>query len=88
MSPFMFPFLPQGSGMFLIYIYWAAIVIIHVLLAVGVHDAAKQLGRENRPVIFVAGWVWAVATLIGGVITAGVYWAVNHSTLRPTGIKS
>jgi hypothetical protein len=83
----MFPFLPQFGLPVLIYVYWTVIATIHVLLAVGVYNAAKQLGRENRPVIFVAGWVWAVATLIGGVITAGIYWTINHSTLRPSDPK-
>ena len=83
----MFPFVPQYGWPILIYVYWAVIVIIHILLAVGVYDAAKRLGRENRPVIFVAGWVWAVATLIGGVIPAGIYWAINHSTLRSNDTK-
>jgi hypothetical protein len=74
--------------MILFYVYWAAIAIIHILLAVGVYDAEKQLKRENRPTILAPGWVWAVATLIGGVVTAGIYWAINHSTLRPSEPKA
>jgi len=84
----MLPFFTQGGWAYLFYVYWAVIVIIHILLAVGVYDAAKKLKMENRPVIFVAGWVWAVATLIGGVIPAGIYWAINHSTLRPSDPKA
>jgi hypothetical protein len=72
----------------LIYLYWAVIVLVHILLAVGVHEDTKRLGTENRPVIFVAGWVWALATLIGGVVTAGIYWVLHHSTLRPSDPKA
>jgi hypothetical protein len=58
--------------------------LIHVAFAWAVLDDAGVIWRiERRKTLFVSGGLWALATLLGGVLVAGLYWAMHHSTLRP-----
>ena len=59
--------------------------IIHVIFAGAVaRDAGHLYQLGQRPALVSAG-TWAFATLIGGVITAAIYWFIHHSTLtRPS----
>ena len=58
--------------------------ILHVLFAGAVaRDAGHLYQLGQRPALVSAG-TWAFATLLGGVITAAIYWFIHHSTLtRP-----
>lgn len=58
--------------------------ILHVLFAGAVaRDAGKLYQLGQRPAL-VSAATWAFATLLGGVITAAIYWFIHHSTLtRP-----
>ena len=59
--------------------------ILHVLFAGAVaRDAGNLFQLGQRPAL-VSAATWAFATLIGGIITAAIYWFIHHSTLtRPT----
>lgn len=58
-------------------------VIVHSVFAWAVYkDADRFAGR--RSTIFVGPEMWFLATLVGGVITAGIYWAMHHSRLNRT----
>ncbi|MDI9819870.1 MULTISPECIES: hypothetical protein [unclassified Legionella] len=59
--------------------------LLHVLFAGAVaRDAGNLYQLGQRPAL-VSAATWAFATLIGGVITATIYWFIHHSTLtRPT----
>lgn len=61
-------------------------VLIHVALAGAVaRDASRlQLEPPYRGTVLVGFVVWGVATLIGGVFVAVIYWLLNRSTLRPS----
>lgn len=58
--------------------------ILNVLFAGAVaRDAGKLYQLGQRPAL-VSASTWAFATLIGGVMTAAIYWFIHHSTLtRP-----
>jgi hypothetical protein len=58
--------------------------ILHVLFAGAVaRDGGNLYHLGQRPALVSAG-TWAFATLLGGVITAAIYWFIHHSTLtRP-----
>jgi hypothetical protein len=59
--------------------------LIHVIFAGAVaRDAGNLYKLSQRPAL-VSAATWAFATLIGGVITAAIYWFIHHSTItRPT----
>ncbi|MBA3535425.1 MAG: hypothetical protein H0T84_02265 [Tatlockia sp.] len=59
-------------------------VILHVLFAGAVaRDAGNLYQLGQRPAL-VSGSTWAFATLLGGIVTAAIYWFIHHSTLtRP-----
>ncbi len=59
--------------------------ILHLIFAGAVaRDAGNLYQLGQRPAL-VSAPTWAFATLIGGVVTATIYWFIHHSTLtRPT----
>lgn len=56
-------------------------VLVHLIFANAVYGDAKQLRRQP---VLVGPTMWFLATLVGGVITAGIYWAMHHSRLNQT----
>ena len=57
-------------------------VLIHIVFAIAVYRDAIRLDR-TRALIIVGPGIWCIATLLGGVITAAIYWAMHHSRLNP-----
>lgn len=56
-------------------------VILHVIFAGAVARDAGELYKLGQRPALVSGATWAFATLLGGVITATIYWFIHHSTL-------
>lgn len=60
-------------------------IILHLLFAGAVAKDAGSLSQLGQKPALVSAATWAFATLLGGVITAAIYWFIHHSTLtRPT----
>jgi O-antigen/teichoic acid export membrane protein len=80
--------LNPGFGIVGLYLWIATVfrVVVHVGFTVAVfRDAAhSQLRPPYRGPVLVGAALWTLATLIGGVPVAGIYWVLNRSTLRPT----
>ncbi|AMP89507.1 hypothetical protein [Legionella pneumophila] len=58
--------------------------LLHFIFAGAVARDAGSLYRLGQKPVLVSAPTWAFATLIGGVITATIYWLLHHSTLtRP-----
>ena len=81
-----FTALPNMGILWIILIcaFWLLAAIIHISLAIGVLEDTERLHKnEHRRTFLVGGNIWALATLLGGIITAAIYWAIHHSNLRP-----
>ena len=75
---------PENVVMLVTYAYWSAVVVVHVALAVGVfRDAENLMSAPGRRLWFLSSFFWTVAALVGGIVTAGIYWVIHHSALRP-----
>lgn len=59
--------------------------VIHLLLMIGVYREASDRVLRGRKMWFVGPFAWAFLAMIGGVMTAGVYWVLHHSTFSPAG---
>ena len=55
---------------------------IHLAFAVSVWSDAARLPPSHRSAL-VAPFVWFLAALLGGPLTAGLYWLMHHSTIAP-----
>ena len=77
-------FFSPGMMTFWIVAVWTITAIVHVGFAFAVlADAGMMPNKLRREPFLVGGVIWALATLLGGVFVAAVYWLVHYSTLRP-----
>jgi ATP/ADP translocase len=59
--------------------------ILHLIFAGAVARDGGRLNKLSLQTALVSAPVWAFATLVGGVVTAAIYWFIHHSTLtRPS----
>ena len=63
------------------------VIVVHISFAVAVFRDATYLRdprnlRHPRKPIFVGRIIWFLATLVGGVFVAGIYWVMHHSRLN------
>jgi len=56
-------------------------LVIHIFFAIAVFNDAAKREEEKKQLWFVNQWLWAGATLIGGLVAAAIYWAMHYSTL-------
>ena len=84
MNPQLLNFLTGWSQLAALWAITVAVltVLIHIVFAVAVYRDATRLDR-TRTLIIVGPGIWCIATLLGGVITAAIYWAMHHSRLNP-----
>ena len=63
---------------------WILTAIVHIGFALAVLNDSQMLWTHlRRKTFFVGRGLWALATLLGGVFVAAIYWSIHHSTLRP-----
>lgn len=53
--------------------------VLHVIFAGAVARDGGELVKTGQKTVLVSGITWAFATLIGGVVTAAIYWLIHHS---------
>jgi hypothetical protein len=56
--------------------------LLHFAFAIAVWVSAHHASRQRVPLRFFGPFGWACATLIGGVLVAGLYWLMHHSAAR------
>ena len=57
------------------------IIVVHISFAVAIFRDATNLPADRKP-IFVGPIIWCVATLLGGIFVAIIYWIMHHSRLN------
>uniref|UniRef100_A0A7C2P483 Uncharacterized protein n=1 Tax=Schlesneria paludicola TaxID=360056 RepID=A0A7C2P483_9PLAN len=72
-----------GVAMLVVFAMWIVMAIIHIAFAVAVYRDADQLSLSRR-LMFVSPGIWSLATLVGGLFAAAIYWAMHHSRLNPS----
>jgi len=55
-------------------------VVLHIIFAGAVAKDAGALHKRGQKTLLVSGHTWAFAALVGGVVTAAIYWFMHHST--------
>lgn len=70
----------EGPFMLVVVLGVIATLVIHVAFALAVLSDANTLGARTA---LVGSLIWALATLLGGVFVAAIYWALNRSVLSP-----
>lgn len=72
------------------FLFLACTATIHLAFAAGVYlDISKLRSLQGGALkgartMLVTPWVWVLATLLGGIFVAAIYWAIHRSTLRPS----
>ncbi len=56
--------------------------IVHVCFATAVVQDIRRGRQDGRNPWLVGTEIWAIATLLGGVFVAAVYWLMHHSSLN------
>ena len=74
---------PEALGGLFIFGVAIFVIIVHISFAVAVFRDATYLPRPRKP-IFVGRSIWFLATLIGGIFVATIYWILHHSRLNPS----
>lgn len=64
-------------------VWWAILIIVHVSFAVAIFKNASALERQRGSSMLGAPIIWALAALMGGVLTVLAYWFIHHSSLNP-----
>jgi hypothetical protein len=73
-----------GLPLFVIVVFWLMTLAVQVAFAAGVWRDASRLQRSRSGPFLAGPFWWMIATLLGGVFVAGIYWVIHHSTLRPS----
>ncbi len=71
-----------GNLEFIILVFGALTIIVNVAFAIAIYNDIDKLVLEEREIELVPELIWVLATLIGGVLTVGVYWIVHHMERR------
>jgi hypothetical protein len=58
--------------------------IVHVIFAGAVARDAGQVAQRQHSTHLVSPMTWAIATLVGGVLVAAIYWFMHHLNLTQT----
>lgn len=69
-------FIPQFYGLYVV-----LNIVLHLFFAAGIARDVGQLEKLSQSPRFVPGYIWVLATLIGGVWVALAYWFMHHSSL-------
>jgi len=65
-------------------LFWLALIVVHVAFANAVYRHSVASRDAGNVQVFVAPWLWALATLVTGVIGATAYWLLHCSALGLT----
>ena len=57
------------------------IIVVHISFAAVIFRDATNLPAPRKP-IFVGPSIWLLATLLGGIFVATIYWVMHHSRLN------
>ncbi len=70
-----------GLATFIGFITMLLGLAIHISFAIGVLFDGNRLERQGKLTRLAPAFIWMLATLIGGVFVAGLYWFLHHSTI-------
>ena len=71
-----------GAGALFVLLVLFLTLIVHVAFALAVLRDANRLSAAGTEPTLVTPIVWALGTLLGGVLSAAIYWLIHHSTLK------
>ena len=55
--------------------------VVHLIIASGIAKDIGQLTKRDANPLFIPGFAWVLAGLVGGILTLALYWLLHHSSL-------
>jgi hypothetical protein len=71
-----------GISLWLLFV--AGIALVHISFAFSIYTDIEDRFVSTRHKSYLVGkFTWTLATLLGGVFVAAIYWVMHYSTLNP-----
>ncbi len=69
----------------LVLVIMTANVVVHIALASAVWTDSHGLEQQGHKLAFFGPSLWTVTVALSGIVAAGFYWIMHHSTISPIG---
>ncbi len=58
-------------------------LIVRLAITHAVWIDSNELQKKGQKIEFLGPHLWIGAVMVGGIIAAGIYWLIHHSSIKP-----